>query len=379
MKHISLTPFGRQPVTAGQLATHARASAAEPCLLVNKWQVLRDLTRARKAYGLSDRDLSVLHALVSFWPNEEIGSGLSIVFPSNATLSTRAHGMAESTLRRHLAALVTAGVIRRHDSPNGKRYARGNVLAFGFDLSPLAHLSDAITEHAETIRAEEIALTAQREEIVLRLRDCDKFLFWLVEQAISVPQTLFEAVLSAKKALRRKAQIDALNSLGQTVNKLWENVQGFLPKTEDMSGTAVKYERHKQDSDIILNESESGIEIPSVDKPAPIGPDNLPWELVLKACPDIAPYAKDDIRNWRDLEIASDFACQMMGIDQSTLNHAKRAMTAQGAATALACILQRFTQITSPGAYLRRLAQKAEAKLFSPLPMVMALLKAKPS
>ncbi len=32
--------------------------------------------------------------------------------------------MAPTTLRRHLATLVDAGLIIRNDSPNGKRYAR---------------------------------------------------------------------------------------------------------------------------------------------------------------------------------------------------------------------------------------------------------------
>ncbi|WP_371328623.1 helix-turn-helix domain-containing protein [Shinella sp. HZN7] len=50
--------------------------------------------------------------------------------------------IAAATLRRHLAALVEAGLIERRDSPNGKRYAhrgRGGEIgaAFGFSLAPL--------------------------------------------------------------------------------------------------------------------------------------------------------------------------------------------------------------------------------------------------
>lgn len=37
-------------------------------------------------------------------------------------LSGRAHGITGTTLRRHLAALVEAGLISRKDSANGKRY-----------------------------------------------------------------------------------------------------------------------------------------------------------------------------------------------------------------------------------------------------------------
>ena len=113
-----------------------------PQLARDKWAVMRDLTVARAAFGVSDRDLAVLNALLSFHPHPTLAEGDgTIVFPSNASLSERAHGMPESTLRRHLAALVKSGLVIRHDSPNGKRYARraGEQLqvAFGFDLRPL--------------------------------------------------------------------------------------------------------------------------------------------------------------------------------------------------------------------------------------------------
>ena len=90
--------------------------------------------------GVSERSLSVLNALLTFHPETALtGEDDLIVFPSNDQLSLRAHGMPASTLRRHLAVLVDAGLIVRRDSPNGKRYARkgsaGAIeLAFGFDL-----------------------------------------------------------------------------------------------------------------------------------------------------------------------------------------------------------------------------------------------------
>ena len=51
-----------------------------------------------------------------------------------------ANGMPEATLRRHLAALVAAGILLRRDSPNGKRYVREGGEGretYGFDLSLL--------------------------------------------------------------------------------------------------------------------------------------------------------------------------------------------------------------------------------------------------
>lgn len=92
---------------------------------------------------MTHRDQTVLIALLSVLPERERADGENlIVFPSNATLSDRTHGMTESNPRRHPAALVGAGLIARHDSPNGKHYAArgvdGEVVrAFGFGLHPL--------------------------------------------------------------------------------------------------------------------------------------------------------------------------------------------------------------------------------------------------
>ncbi|WP_204312818.1 helix-turn-helix domain-containing protein, partial [Escherichia coli] len=67
---------------------------------------------ARERLGIQDRALAVLDALLTFHPHAELdpSQGL-VVFPSNAQLSVRAHGITETTLRRQLAALVDAGLI----------------------------------------------------------------------------------------------------------------------------------------------------------------------------------------------------------------------------------------------------------------------------
>ena len=85
--------------------------------------------------------------------------------------------MPVSTLRRHLAVLVDAGLIVRLDSPNGKRYARkgtgGDIeLAFGFDLSPLEEFENLSAE----IEAEARALKLARERITLCRRDIAKMI-----------------------------------------------------------------------------------------------------------------------------------------------------------------------------------------------------------
>jgi len=139
-RHVSAVPVARPDENAG---------------LVDKWKLLDALTQASDHYGLNHRTLSVLRALLGFHPDRMIGAQplSTIVFPANKTLSARLGGMPESTLRRHLAALIGAGIVSRHDSANRKRFARGRAgstaVAFGFDLSAFARQAAQIEANAQ--------------------------------------------------------------------------------------------------------------------------------------------------------------------------------------------------------------------------------------
>ncbi len=135
---LASTPFGSRRMTLALLASQRNTRQIKAGSTVDKWQLHRWLCEAKSVFGLNDRSLAVLSALLSFYPETELNEqGGLIVFPSNKQLALRAHGMADATLRRHLSALIDAGLIIRQDSPNGKRYARrakgGEVqIAFGF-------------------------------------------------------------------------------------------------------------------------------------------------------------------------------------------------------------------------------------------------------
>ena len=65
------TPFGRRPLSlamvASQTATEnfaAKPGASET--VVHKWRLFRALTEAKEPLGVTERALSVLHALLSF-------------------------------------------------------------------------------------------------------------------------------------------------------------------------------------------------------------------------------------------------------------------------------------------------------------------------
>ena len=375
-----MTPFGRQPVTAGLLATQALAEAPAPDQAPDKWALLRDLTTARASFGVSDRDLAVLSALLSFHRGKELADDDAlIVFPSNAALSERAHGMAESTLRRHLAALVRAGLILRRDSPNGKRYAtrdRSGTLerAFGFDLRPLLVQSPRIADAAETARRDALALRRLREMVVIRLRDAAKLIVWAEETGRHVPDALLEAAAGMQRALRRKPDSTLLTQLAASAETLLTQARR-LTDTEEMDGNDVENERHQQNSNPEPHESDSCCEQQKV-----LGSDqaepSIPLGLVLKAAPDIRDYAPEGIRNWRDLVAVAGFVRPMLGISADAWNQARRNMGDTVAAVTLACMLQRAEAIARPGGYLRSLTEKAGQGAFSPGPMVMALLRA---
>src|SRR5208282_4688044 len=191
--HLPTTPFGRRALALGHVATQIAASKRPPDKVVHKWRVFRTVCIARPRLGVSERALSVLNALLSFYPETTLtGEEALIVFPSNEQLSLRAHGMPASTLRRHLAVLVDAGLIIRRDSPNGKRYARkgrGGAVsqAFGFDLSPLVARAAEIEGLAEMVMAEERAFRYARERITLARRDIVKMIATGLDEAIPLP------------------------------------------------------------------------------------------------------------------------------------------------------------------------------------------------
>ena len=210
------TPFGRRPLSLAMVASQAAAKdfAAKPDAgeaVVHKWRLFRALTEAKGPLGVTDRALSVLHALLSFHQEtaltlpaasskktgatnegeEEAASPGIVVFPSNKELSIRAHGMAPATLRRHLACLVEAGLIIRRDSPNGKRFARrgqgGEIEnAFGFDLTPLVARASEIENLAEEVRTENRAISLLRERITLARRDIVKMIATGMEEGVTV-------------------------------------------------------------------------------------------------------------------------------------------------------------------------------------------------
>lgn len=365
-----MTPFGRQPVTAGLLAAQALSERASPCPVADKWQILRDLTCAREQFKVSDRDISVLSALLSFHPSQQLQDGqMLVVFPSNRSLSERAHGMAESTLRRHLTALIDAGLIIRRDSANGKRYSRkavnGRSVAFGFDLRPLLVMSEEIAAAAEATRERMLQLRVKREELVIRLRDTRKILEWEQTQGLDRSCPL-DLCVQLQTRLRRKPSPTLLEDIESDLEVLEAGVKAAKrqPTPVKLDGNDGQNGRHYQSSKTDLKESEEGYE-----------DENLTLDQVLRAAPEVQNYASEDIHTWHDLVRLAWFVYPMLGITAEGWRYACDAMGDLHAAITVACMLERAGSIANPGAYLRKLSQKARMASFTPLPMTFALLR----
>lgn len=388
---IATTPFGRRPMSLAMLAAQNESREIPKGRVVDKWQIYRNLCEGKSIVGIGDRALAVLNALLSFYPDSELSEENDlIVFPSNAHLSLRAHGMPDATLRRHLAALVDCGLIIRRDSPNGKRYARkgrgGEIEeAFGFSLAPLLARAYEFEAAAERIRADTRALRLVRERITLHRRDIHK----LIEAALEedVPGDwggLWKRFRGVVGAIPRRACIAELEPIVADLAALHDEVDNLLEihmKSMNPGGNDSQSERQQSDSNTDSTfEFEPALEksgVPAEPKTKTTEPPKAyPLGLVLKACPEIADYAVDGISNWRDLMITAAQVRGYLGVSPSAYEEACHAMGQEAAAIVIACILQRAQHINSAGGYLRVLTDKARAGQFSVGPMLMAALKA---
>ncbi len=402
------TPFGRRGVSLGLLANQFASRNVDRSKPIDKWKLFRATCEARPLLGISDRSLAVLNALISFYPKAELSeeNGL-VVFPSNQQLSLRAHGMPEQTLRRHLTALVDAGLILRKDSPNGKRYARkdrsGDISdAYGFSLAPLITRADEIRALAEQIIEERLLLQRLREKISLCRRDIMKFAEIGSADEIAGQWDVYkQRYYTITSSLDRKSKgthlalaLEELTDLRDYMAKILEN---HIEK-QNLSANAYQNERLIQSS-----ESESLFEKHDVNndtKPVEAEPlekgaakkelkrtstsanpkqdrtDNFDLQTVLNACPEISLYGPNgSVRDWSDLKQATTVVRSMLSISQSAYEEAEKAMGPRRVNAIIACILERAQSIHSAGGYLRSLTERANHKQFSVQPMLNALLR----
>jgi replication initiation protein RepC len=397
MEYIPISPFMR-PISHAHLRVIERPEASVPGKPVNKWELLRELSKAQAAFGVTERDLTVLQGLLSFFPDDALGGNAEmVVFPSNKTVCERLNGMPCSTMRRHLSRLVEAGLLMRRDSPNGKRYARKHGderVTFGFDLSPLYCRAEEIARAAEAVREAEDRVRRLREVVSLMRRDLAALAEFGEEMfpGLGLWDQLRDTAALTARAIRRKLSLEDLSAYRANLETLLDQARNLIDgsETEDMNTNDARFERHYHNSnkDSIdfepaldqggtatgaLSEDTDKVEA-DVEKPDTRRVPKIPLHLVIAGCPSLKTFYQGDIRHWHQL---FDAACQVrpaMGISASAWEEAQRCMGPEQASIVVVAMLERFAEIKSPGGYLRALTSKAAVGEFSCGPMVMALM-----
>lgn len=397
MDYTPISPFMR-PISHAHLRVIERPEASVPGRPVNKWELLRELSKAQAAFGVSERDLTVLQGLLSFFPDDALGGNAEmVVFPSNKAICERLNGMPCSTMRRHLARLVDAGLLQRRDSPNGKRYVRKHGeerVAFGFDLSPLYCQSEEIARAAEAVREAEERVRRLREVVSLMRRDLAALAEFggEMQPGLGIWDQLRDKAILTARALRRKLSIEDLVAYRADLEALLDQARNIIDgsETEGMNTNDARSERHHQSSNIesidlepALEKSGAAAGVPDVDRDEPVADvdeqdtrhlPKIPLHLVIAACPSLNTFYQGEIRHWHQLFDAACHVRPAMGISASAWEEAQRFMGPEQASIVVAAMLERFEDIRSPGGYLRALTAKAAAGEFSCGPMVMALI-----
>lgn len=397
MEYTPISPFMR-PISYAHLRVVEQPEASVPGKPVNKWELLRELSKAQAAFGVSERDLTVLQGLLSFFPDDTLGGNAEmVVFPSNKAICERLNGMPCSTMRRHIARLVDAGLLMRRDSPNGKRYVRKHGeerVAFGFDLSPLYCRSEEVARAAEAVREAEDRVRRLREVVSLMRRDLAAVAEFgeEIRPGLGLWDQLRDKAVLTARALRRKVAIEELVAFRADLEALLDHARNIIdgPETEEMNTNDASFGRHHHSSNKESIDLEPALEKGGVAAGAPDAETDalvadveeadtrrvrkIPLHLVIAGCPSLKTFYQGDIRHWHQLFDAACHVRPAMGISASAWEEAQRFMGPEQASIVVVAMLERFADIRSPGGYLRALTSKAAAGEFSCGPMIMALM-----
>jgi replication initiation protein RepC len=399
-KHISdagtrrITP---EIVRGRQLAREGAAKFVSP---ENKFDVLRDVKRARQVLGLSPIALQVLDIFVGLLrPADTEPGNQPVVRPSNAYLQDKT-GYSLRAIQRAFKALIKAGLILEKRSANGKRYARkaadGRIKeAFGFDLSPLFGRAGEIRSMAMRVDAEREALREARQDITrYRVAIEAELAAASRDQANSVWQQYaleLETVLGTLPYRPDLHDMEAVIIKLQRLNEIVENIHNSASKHTKMTPNECQNDTHIQntnpDADFLSSHKRSDAYAPQhnsqnatysgkkglAKKPVPaelapqvlkpVSDPNIDLPLVFYACPAVEQWAKGACRNWDTFVTSAQHVLfPLLGIGQHAWAKAVNAMGERHAAVATVLVLERqeANQIqTTAGAYFTAMIDRA--------------------
>lgn len=306
------------------------AARRTPCPVMPKtseefWPVFRDLVEAREVFNLARPVLTTLRALISFM---ERGC---IVYASNRKICERAEGISQSSLRRHITALISAGLARRVSSPNGKRYALRTEgledLVFGIDLTPLMAMADEIATAARLQRDTQARVRHLRKAIGGLLYQC------------SLNGMSEETLLPYRRDLRRKLSAEGFELIradleAQLAVACRANADAFETTASDS----------QHDCQINITNEKIRLDRESLERPS--------FDLIAKAeelAPDALELLKDAMSD--DLNQSGRLLGTWVGISPSLVNRAISTSGAPLTIMSMLLIIQNLQRVRSPSAY----------------------------
>lgn len=331
----------------------------------DRFTLIDTLRRAASALDLSPSVVATIDALLSCLPPKR---DHDIVFASNATLVMRRNGISDRSLRRHLADLISAGLLVRIDSPNGKRYSKrdpqfGSVIRFGLDLSPLF----AAFERLQAL-AQEQAIEAQRVDYLrTKLR--------LAIRAMTVDEAECPLIAEAERALRRKLTSDDLNNWLRLLSTTSgaEGIARFETTTAAnmMSASNGQNVRHQQKSEKELIDKAEPLELTH----ASGGGENINLDDLAESCPQATGFLLEKLRSPWDVIAHARRLAPMIGVDGPCYEAAEARHGPLGTALTIWGMLESLDRVQRPGAYFRAITSGKRSSMFNPWVLIDRLMR----
>lgn len=319
------------------------------------WAIFRALRDSRSMFELRPGHIQTLQAMLSFL---RPGHG-DTVFASNNEICRRVGGIDERTLRRHIDRFVELGFMKRHDSPNRKRYrvrsSDGHSISYGLSLTPLLERASellSVAQEMENNRRDRIFLRKQVLTKLARLEEYDPSNSLLSE---------------VRKTLRRKLTIVEYRNLLTDVDAEYIDMSTAVdaPETIKLPANDGQIVRHHSRS----IKEQKDLEDKQVSEPPAI-------QKLISICDQAISFSTNRLHSWLDIENHARTLAPMMGIHSNTFDKAKTAVGAEKASCAIFIILQLGSQIRDFGAYFHSITLGKRVQQFDPTVLLDRLSKA---
>lgn len=309
------------------------------------WVIFRALRDTRSLFGLRPGHVQTLQAMLSFL---RPGHG-DTVFASNTEICRRIGGVDERTLRRHIDRFVELGFMKRHDSPNRKRYrvksSDGLTISYGISLSPLLERAKELLAAAQEME------NARRDRVFLRKQILTK----LAQLEEVDPENAFAH--EVRRVLRRKISIAEYRAL-------LDGIAGHCEETSTAVDAPDTLQLPANDGQNVRHHSKSEKEQKDLELTNDRAATTL--QILTTICDQALSFTTTSLRSWSDVENHARTLAPMMGIHTTTFERAARAIGPEKASCAIFIILQLGNRIKDFGAYFNSITLGRRENSFNP-------------